>query len=165
MTQTRHAERSEAAGAGYCHAERSEAAGLRSIALLCLALAACGTAPPAPPGGDAAVRSVLTQTLPAMDGAKLHVTVVEVSYAPGGSSKPHSHPCPVIGYVLDGSLRSGVRGGADSVYHAGETFYEEPNGVHAVSANASGTEPVRFLAYFICDRDAPLSRSINDTTP
>ena len=28
------------------------------------------------------------------------MTTVEVTYPPGGFSTPHSHPCPVIGYVL-----------------------------------------------------------------
>jgi quercetin dioxygenase-like cupin family protein len=44
-----------------------------------------------------------------------------------------------------------------AVYHAGGAFYEAPNQVHQVSANASQTDSVRFLAYFTCDRDTPLS--------
>jgi hypothetical protein len=32
-----------------------------------------------------------------------------------------------------------------------------PNGVHAVSANASATKPARFLAYFTCDHETPLT--------
>ena len=43
------------------------------------------------------------------------------------------------------------------IYNAGQSFYEIPNGVHLVSANASSTEPAKLLAFFICDRDAPLS--------
>jgi quercetin dioxygenase-like cupin family protein len=50
-----------------------------------------------------------------------------------------------------------VEGQPETVYKAGQTFYEAPNGVHLVSANASTTEPARFLAYLLCDRDAPLS--------
>jgi hypothetical protein len=55
------------------------------------------------------------------------------------------------------AYRSQVQGEPQAVYHAGETFYEAPNSVHLVSANASRTEQVRFLAYFTCDRDTPLS--------
>lgn len=102
-------------------------------------------------------RVVVAQPLPALDGRQLKATLVEVRYGPGGSSPAHSHPCPVIGYVVAGALRSGVRGESVRVYHAGETFYEPPNGVHAVSANASKTDSVRFLAYFTCDREGPLS--------
>jgi quercetin dioxygenase-like cupin family protein len=50
-----------------------------------------------------------------------------------------------------------VKGGPVAVYRAGETFYEEPNTVHLISANASDERPVRFLAIFTCDREAPLS--------
>ena len=35
--------------------------------------------------------------------------------------------------------------------------YEAPNGVHEVSANASHTMPAKFVAYFVCDREMPLS--------
>ena len=102
-------------------------------------------------------RVVLAEALPKMDADHLKVTLVEVNYGPGESSAPHSHPCPVIGYVVAGSLRTQVRGEAEAVYKAGESFYEAANGVHAVSANASATEPTRFVAYFVCDHDAPLS--------
>ena len=80
------------------------------------------------------------------------VTLVEVTYGPGGSSKPHHHPCPVIAYVVSGALRSRVGEAPESTYTAGQTFYEPQGAEHRVSANASQTEPVKFLAFFICDR-------------
>lgn len=97
------------------------------------------------------------QSLPPLDGSKLHVTVVEVHYGPGESSAPHVHPCPVVGYLLEGSLRTQVAGEPLAVYHPGETFYEAPNGVHLISADASSTAPTKFLAFFVCDNDADLS--------
>src|SRR5271154_2304861 len=102
-------------------------------------------------------RIVLAQTLPKMDGEHLRATLVEVNYGPGESSAAHSHPCPVIGYVAAGALRTQVRGESEVVYQAGESFYEAANGVHVVSANASQTEPARLIAYFVCAHDAPLS--------
>ena len=98
-----------------------------------------------------------SHSLPAMDGAHLRAILVEVNYAPGEKDKPHSHPCPVIGYVAQGSIRFQVRGGAETVYKTGESFYEPPNGVHQVSANASDTEPARLIAYFTCDHETPLT--------
>jgi quercetin dioxygenase-like cupin family protein len=71
---------------------------------------------------------VFSSDLPRLNSAKLAVTVVEVSYGPGESSVPHSHPCPVIGYVLEGSLRTQVKGSAETVYKAGESFYEPRTG-------------------------------------
>jgi quercetin dioxygenase-like cupin family protein len=102
-------------------------------------------------------RIVLAEALPKMDGEHLEATLVEVNYGPGESSAPHSHPCPVIGYVVAGTLRTQVRGETEAVYTAGESFYEAANGVHAISANASATEPAKLLAFFVCDHDAPLS--------
>jgi len=53
---------------------------------------------------------MFVHALPHMDGANLKVTVVEVVYGPGQSSRPHSHPCPVIGYIAEGAIRSQVKG-------------------------------------------------------
>jgi quercetin dioxygenase-like cupin family protein len=123
---------------------------------------ACHTTAPGAPAGGAQVRTANARDLPAMDGGRLKATVVEVTYGPGASSPPHSHPCPVIGYVLEGTLRTQVKGQPGAVYQAGASFYEAPNGVHQVSANASGRKPARLLAYFICDRDTPLSTPVAD---
>jgi quercetin dioxygenase-like cupin family protein len=109
-----------------------------------------------PPNG-AQARVAFSHVLPPMRGDQLKATVVEVSYRPGGSSPAHSHPCPVIGYVLEGALRTQVAGEPEAVYNAGQSFYEGPNGIHQISANASTKEPVKFLAYFVCDHDAPLT--------
>jgi quercetin dioxygenase-like cupin family protein len=102
-------------------------------------------------------RIVFSHALPKMDGDRLEATVVEVNYGPGESSAPHSHPCAVIGYVITGSIRTQVKGEPERVVKPGESFYEAPNGVHLISANASSTEPAKLLAYLICDHDAPLS--------
>lgn len=102
-------------------------------------------------------RIAFSHALPHLDGTQLKATIVEVTYGPGGSSAPHSHPCPVIGYVIEGALRTQVKGEAEAIYKAGQSFYEAPNGVHMISANASDKAPVKFLAYFVCDHDTPLS--------
>jgi len=102
-------------------------------------------------------RTLLSKALPKLNSDHLKAVLLEVSYGPGEASSPHSHPCAVIGYVVEGSLRTQVKGEPEMIYKAGETFYEAPNGVHLVSANASSTEPASFLAYLLCDRDAPLS--------
>ena len=101
--------------------------------------------------------TVFSRALPRLNGDHLQISVVEVRYGPGESSPQHSHPCPVIGYVVEGAYRMHVKGEPEMIYKAGQSFYEAPNGVHLVSANASSTEPVKFIAYFVCDHDTPLS--------
>jgi quercetin dioxygenase-like cupin family protein len=73
-----------------------------------------------------------SHALPQLDGNHLRAIVVEVNYGPGEADQPHSHPCVVIGYVAQGAIRFQVRGGPETVYKAGESFYEAPNGVHQV---------------------------------
>jgi quercetin dioxygenase-like cupin family protein len=128
-----------------------------AVAMLCAAVWGCSIGSAKAPGGGAQVRTAFTGGLPAMKGLRLRTTVLEVTYQPGGASTPHRHPCPVVGYVMQGNLRTQVQGGRIAVYRAGETFLEAPNVVHLVSANASGDKPVRFLAIFTCDRETPLS--------
>ncbi len=106
---------------------------------------------------------MISQQLPPLQGNHLKVFLVEVRYGPGQASSPHAHPCPVIGYVVEGAVRSQVDGRAEKIYRAGDSFYEAPNAVHRVSANASATEPAKFVAYLICDRDTPLSVSAPDS--
>jgi quercetin dioxygenase-like cupin family protein len=122
----------------------------------------CGAAMAISPGWPQAPQHshaeiAFARALPALDGEHLKVTLVKVTYGPGESSPPHSHPCPVMGYVIAGAVRMQVNGETEAVYKAGESFYEAPHGLHAVSANASRTEPATFLAYFVCDHEAPLS--------
>lgn len=134
-----------------------------ALAAACAVLAGCHAAPApravrqAPDTSAVETRTAAARALPPMDGGHLAVTVVEVRYAPGGRSAPHSHPCAVIAYVLEGAIRTQVQGEPEVIRARGESFYEPPGAVHLVSANASQERPARFLAYFTCDRRAPLS--------
>jgi quercetin dioxygenase-like cupin family protein len=114
------------------------------------------------PAQEKAERARVTfgHDLPRMQGDRLAVTVVEVRYGPGESSMPHSHPCPVVGYVLEGTIRTQVKGEPLATYKAGDSFYEAPNGIHQVSANGSDKQPAKFLAYFVCDHEAALSVAV-----
>lgn len=98
-------------------------------------------------------RTAFSSKLPALDGQRLEATIVEVTYPPGGANPAHRHPCPVIGYVLEGAVRMQVKGQPERVFKPGETFLETPSDVHVVSANANADVPARFLAYFVCDRE------------
>jgi quercetin dioxygenase-like cupin family protein len=119
----------------------------------------------AQPTAKERARVVFSHALPKMNGDRLTARVVLVNYGPGEASQPHSHPCAVIGYVVEGSIRTQVKGEPEALVKAGESFYEAPNGVHLVSANASQTEPASFIAYFVCDHDAPLSTAVKDPPP
>ncbi len=87
------------------------------------------------------------------NGAKA-VQMLTVQYPPGGASKPHQHHAEVFVYVLSGKLRMQVKGGPLLTLGPGETFYEGPDDVHVVSANASATQPAKFLVFLIQDKAA-----------
>jgi quercetin dioxygenase-like cupin family protein len=94
----------------------------------------------------------------AVDGLPgLQFSVVRVRYAPGESGGPHHHTAPLVGYVVSGALRSSVGTGPERVYQAGDSFYVAPNVVHRVSANASATEPVTFIAVFVAPASSVLT--------
>jgi quercetin dioxygenase-like cupin family protein len=114
-----------------------------------------GTGPqPAAAVKGAPVRVV---PLPKMDGEHLTMRLVEVTYPPGASSQAHRHPCPVLGYMLSGTMRMQIDNGAPQEFKAGDTFVELPTNVHTVSMNPSSDTPAKFLVTFLCDKETPLT--------
>ena len=93
------------------------------------------------------------RAIPNIPGKSLVAVVVD--YAPGGASHPHTHAKSafIYAYVVSGAVESQVNDGPKRVYHAGQSFYELPGAHHAVSRNASATEPAKLLAVFIVDTD------------
>jgi quercetin dioxygenase-like cupin family protein len=49
-----------------------------------------------------------------------------------------------------------VQGGKQVTLTPGQTFHEGPNDVHAVSRNASTTEPAKFIVVLVKDKGAPV---------
>lgn len=143
---------------------------LRSAALA-LAFVLCGRLAAAAILAQSAVpphesaRLDVERPLPTMRGDRLRASLVEVTYAPGASSSPHVHRCPVIGHIVSGSLRTRSDGDVEHVYHAGESFKEDAGQAHLVSANASDSVPVTFLAYFVCDGDGPRTVALTKEIP
>jgi quercetin dioxygenase-like cupin family protein len=88
------------------------------------------------------------------------VLMSTVTYPPGGASPPHRHDAQVFVYVLEGELIMQVQGGPKVTLKPGETFYESPSDVHAVSANASQTQPATFLVFIIKDKGTATTRAV-----
>lgn len=80
---------------------------------------------------------------------------VEVTYPPGAASPVHTHAKSafIYAYVVSGAIESKVDDGETRVYKAGESWSENPGATHAVSRNASATEPAKLLAVFVVDTD------------
>jgi quercetin dioxygenase-like cupin family protein len=99
----------------------------------------------------AKVTLVYQHALPNVPGKSIKGVLVE--YGPGGYSSGHTHASSAFIYatVLEGAIRSQINDGPATVYKAGQNFSEFPGDRHAVSANASETEPARLLAVFVVD--------------
>jgi quercetin dioxygenase-like cupin family protein len=77
------------------------------------------------------------------------VSATRVDYEPGGSSEAHRHPAGAYVYVIDGSVVFGIDDDDPVVLKAGESFYEQPGALHAVSRNASEELPASLIAFFV----------------
>jgi quercetin dioxygenase-like cupin family protein len=84
---------------------------------------------------------------PSRDG--LVVNAIRVDYEPGGFSPVHRHPAGAYVYVIEGSVIFGIDDREPVELKAGDSFYEPPGALHAVSRNASEELPASLLAFFV----------------
>jgi quercetin dioxygenase-like cupin family protein len=89
-----------------------------------------------------------------IDGKKAKATTVEVTLEPGRSGKPHRHPGPVFGYVIEGEYEWAIDDKPAKVLKAGETFYEPTGCLHRVSKNPGKKGNTRVLAVVLHPHDA-----------
>jgi quercetin dioxygenase-like cupin family protein len=84
------------------------------------------------------------------------VAIREFERAPGTGGTPHRHPgSHTFGYVLEGTYEVQVDDGPVQRLGPGDTFYERPGSLHAVSRNGSPTEVVRYLVFTVSDPTLP----------
>lgn len=83
------------------------------------------------------------------------LTALTVSYAPGGKTPAHRHGRSfVVGYVLEGSIRSQLDNGEVRIHKTGESWTEQPGARHVLSENASTTAPAKLFAMLIAKTNA-----------
>ena len=98
----------------------------------------------------------MKQALPEFPGHE--VSIITLDIPPGGGSPPHRHPGHhVFGYVLEGSYKIKLDQGPETVLSKGQTFHEAPGQLHAVSANASQTEPAKVLVFMVAESGKPVT--------
>ena len=118
---------------------------MKSAIALCLALLA-GAA-----DAHETVKPLFHRALPNVPGKAL--VAVEVSFAPGAESPPHTHPKSSFIYaqVLSGEIVSAVDDAPPRTYRTGEFWYEDPGALHQVTRNPSKDKPAKLLAVFVLD--------------
>ena len=104
------------------------------------------------------VELISSYALPDIPGKR--VTVVRVTYGPGGFTPPHRHGGTVTAYITKGQIRSQLNSGPVEIFDVGQSFFEPPGTIHQVSANASNTEGAELIAVFVADEGAQLTTLI-----
>jgi quercetin dioxygenase-like cupin family protein len=104
------------------------------------------------------VEVIGSHALPDIPGKR--VTVVRVTYGPGGFTPAHRHAGTVTAYISKGQIRSQLEGGPVEIFDVGQSFFEPPGAIHLVSANASNTDWAELIAIFVADEGAQLTTLI-----
>ena len=68
-----------------------------------------------------------------------------------GKADYHLHSCPVVGYVVSGTLLFQIEGDNPQLLTAGEAFYEPKNKPILHFDNASDSESLVFIAYYLIE--------------
>jgi quercetin dioxygenase-like cupin family protein len=77
------------------------------------------------------------------------VDIKRIDLAPGQSTGPHRHPCPVVGHILSGSIQFQIEGRPAKTLRAGDAFFEPANLRIRSFDNVSPREPATFVAYYL----------------
>jgi quercetin dioxygenase-like cupin family protein len=110
--------------------------------------------------GGVKVTELMTKELVNVPGKE--ATMIAVEYAPGGADPVHRHNASAFVYVLEGSVEMQMKGGEKVTLHPGDTFYEDPAGIHLVGRNASDTKPAKFLVVLVKEKGAPILTPVNE---
>jgi quercetin dioxygenase-like cupin family protein len=102
------------------------------------------------------VSPLMKQMLADLPGREALVLTLDIP--PGGGSAAHRHPGHhIFGYVLEGTYKIKLDQGEERILKKGDTFYEAPGQLHAVSANGSATEPAKVLVFIVAESGKPVT--------
>ncbi|QNI31363.1 cupin domain-containing protein [Alloacidobacterium dinghuense] len=79
----------------------------------------------------------------------------------GQQSGRHLHPCAVLGYIVSGTAVYQIEGEEAQTLPAGSAFYEPADVVIANFGNASDSEPMTFIAFYLLDGEQELIRMLD----
>ena len=131
---------------------------MRLIALILIvgvAIGVSGLAPVRPEENGEHVKLLATYDVKEkLDGKDAAVTMVEVSFGPGGGGASHRHPGPAFVYVVEGTYELGIDDKPTKIYKAGETFQEPSGCLHRVSRNPAATGNTKLIAVVLHPRSS-----------
>jgi quercetin dioxygenase-like cupin family protein len=89
------------------------------------------------------------------------VDVRQIRLEPGQQAGRHLHSCAVVGYIVQGTAVLAVEGEPAKNLPAGSAFYEPAGRVIANFGNASHSEPMTFVAFYLLDSEQELIRMLD----
>ena len=91
------------------------------------------------------------------------VDVREIDFQPKQTTGLHRHPCPVISYVVEGTIRFQIRGEKMRIIHAGQVCYEPAGAIVEHFDNASDHAPAKFIPYYLLNGQKELIEMLSAT--
>jgi quercetin dioxygenase-like cupin family protein len=101
------------------------------------------------PKAQTVIRKPLLTALLNPEKLTQRIEIKQIDFAPGQATGLHDHPCPVVGYVVSGSVRFQIDGQPARTLKAGDAFFEPANTKVPHFGNASATEPMTFIAFYL----------------
>jgi quercetin dioxygenase-like cupin family protein len=94
--------------------------------------------------------------VPLREWTATDVDVRSLEFAPGQRTGAHFHPCPVVGYIVEGAAILQIDGQVEQRLEKGSAFHE-PAGVRiARFDNASKEKPLHLAAMYLMKGEQPL---------
>jgi quercetin dioxygenase-like cupin family protein len=91
------------------------------------------------------------------------VDVRKIVFQPKQMTGLHRHPCPVISYVMEGTIKFQIRGEKMQVIHAGQVCYEPAGAIIEHFDNASDRATAKFIPYYLLNGQKELIEMLPTT--
>ena len=90
------------------------------------------------------------------------IDVRQITLEPNQQTGRHKHPCPVVGFVVEGIALFQVEGHSPKELPAGSAFYEPAETVILRFDNGSDVTPLTFIACYLLDGQQELIEMLPD---
>jgi quercetin dioxygenase-like cupin family protein len=135
-------------------------ASLRVVSMLVIA---CGFAMLANAAAAAAATSTTPRTITRTElersdvpGTDMETRLYLIVYPPGAAAPIHHHPVEGLGYIIEGTARSGFGTEVPVTLTAGQSFRDKANVPHTVFENADNRKPLVFVIAYTVKKGAPV---------
>ena len=107
---------------------------------------------PAPERQTLIRKPLLTALLDSVKTTK-RIEIKQIDFAPRQGTGFHNHSCPVVDYIARGSVNLQLEGEPPKTLHEGDAFFEPPNKTVLHFDNASDTDLMTFIAFYLLDEN------------